>query len=286
MWLTTQILKEKGACAQGLEYFNKHYKNGVDTIDILKNNKVPLDILHWGYLHLNSTEEEKQLYYDRAQIINSSNVNESTNIINSEYISKSYKVSDSRFIFNSNNIENSRQIYDSENIELSEFVNKSAGISNSQIVLLSNNIDNCINIYSSNFLSDVNSSRYCNNCYDSAFIEYCDSITNSYFSLFCKESNNLIFCFGLQNKSDGYYVFNKLVSKNTFELAKRQILRIIKTMGWKLLEKPWSETAISFDNNPTILHKDLLTNEEIDLINKIVKTFIGYDEQIFKLIVG
>lgn len=287
MKITLQKLQDKNACKEGIEYFNKYYPNGVEVIDILKNPKVSTEFLHWGHLHLDLTEEEERLYYERMHIVDSNYITKSYNVTSSQYVHQSSNIIDSKFISNSQDIETATQVYNSSMVEHSQFINQSIGISNSELILTSNNIDNCKNISNGSFLSEVYCARFCNSCSNSAFIEHCNSIDNSYFNLFCENSSNLIFCFGLQNTNNNeYYIFNTKVSKSNFEIAKKQINKLIKKISWKLLEFKWDETALNFDNNYIKLHKDLFTKQDIDFIKNTAKTFIGYNEKIFNLIIG
>jgi len=54
-----------------------------------------------------------------------------------------------------------------------------------------------------------NNCHHCDNC------DYCHN---------CDYSKNCILCKGLSNKTNGYWLLNKEVSKEEFEQAKRELL--------------------------------------------------------------
>ena len=72
MFLSNEILKKYNACELGLEWFDRHYPNGVELMDFLDSaqafvgpdSKI-LELLYWGYLLLPYDEREKEKYVVR-----------------------------------------------------------------------------------------------------------------------------------------------------------------------------------------------------------------------------
>ena len=225
MFLTSEILQHAGACEQGQSWFAKHYPNGVELSELITQRHVSKAFLHWGRKYLTTNEEEKALYdkvlenenndavLECEKTKNSKRVFYSKNISNCADVHRCEDIKDSFVFINSNTVENSSQVF------LSEFVY------NSIKVLNSTNINQSLNVIESTYV--VRSK----NVYMSNLITGCAEIyrgTNLEDCMLCNDCSNIKHCFGCQGLKEGeYFVFNKQVSPEHFEIIKKLYLSII-----------------------------------------------------------
>ena len=130
MYITLDILVRRGACQEALDFFAKHYPNGIEMIDIINARHIPTHFLHWGYQHLDPNREEVEAYWKKVDVVDSDGVHESVQVYNSTIVS------------GSKNIHNSNEIYKSENVNNCEYIVGSEFVDNSENVGLSEFIDN------------------------------------------------------------------------------------------------------------------------------------------------
>lgn len=154
---------------------------------------------------------------------NCSNYYNCENIQDSQYIVNSQNVDSSSFIHNSNDISYCEDVYkstdvaNSHQIFCSQFINDSKRVSNSRNVIESSNIVNSDAVYVSKNIYE------CHNIMRCGELRKCINATDS---LFCAESTDIkhcLFCYGLVNAE--YYIFNKPVDKDRYEIILKQYLR-------------------------------------------------------------
>ena len=214
MFLTVEDLKKHKACETGIKLFNKLYPNGIEIIKLLDNTHIPIEVLHWGYEHLNVSEEEIKKYYLRCGIINSKEIIHSERISNSNFVFHSKDIEDCAFVSNCNTAADSRQITFCSNVIRSKFCYESESLTDVLGVVSSKDIHNSINIIDSTLIrncEDVSNSRNLTNCsfiYRSTLSEEC------HFSSFLTGCFNCLFCTDL--KAEQYCLFNKSISKDNY----------------------------------------------------------------------
>ena len=225
MFVTYDHITKAGACEGGQKWFLKNYPNGVELKELMTRRHLNKAFLHWGYKYLTPNEEEKALYHNilhnenNSDILDCDNTCNSTRIFNSSHIENSKDVHSSKDIKNSNVVINSESVENSGQVFLSEFVY------DSNKVLNSNNVNKSVSIIDSTYV--VRS----HNIYMSNLITGCAEIykgINLEDCFFCKECSNIKHCFGCYGLKEGeYYIFNKQVSPEHFEIIKKQYLSIM-----------------------------------------------------------
>ena len=112
----------------------------------------------------------------------------------------------------------------------SEKIFGSTSIENSRNVLISKGIYNSRNIYD------------CTNVITSGELRFCEDITASNFCVDSKSLKNCLFCCELNNKE--YYIFNKPVDKERFEIILKQYQRIMGELELDYMREPWPESML------------------------------------------
>ena len=225
MFLTVDILKERRACEKGIDFVKNFYPNGVELSEIIQNRDIPKEFLHWGFSHLDATDEEIKLYEKVLNITNTTGYFESEKVSDSQQVRFSSEIENSKDIYRSKKVKNSYSIYSSNNIEDSSNVNTSAFCSNSKVIL------NSTNITDSNMIIDSNCIIRANSVIKSSFITESTCIINSSntencnFLMSCGNMKNSLFCLNLDGKE--YHIFNKPISKIMYENISFQFNKII-----------------------------------------------------------
>jgi hypothetical protein len=273
MFITVDILQKRGACQEYLDYFQKHYPNGVEMLYMIEKAHTPIDNLFWGYDYLDPGAEEVAAYNKKLQIINSIGVYHSVNIYNSEAVSESENVENSKYIYRSFEIKNSKYISDSALIENCKYISSANFVNNSDYILNSDNINNCKNICQSNFITDSFSIFKSNNILQCNSIWNSENLTNCYFSMDCLNSKHLLFCLNLKDAE--YYLFNKPIERERFEVIKKQFLHYVQDLN---LAEDWD---IAWDINPKLNHDYRKHTKNIpNSFWAWVKTLPGYDPMV------
>ena len=221
MFLTSEVLKKYHASIEGIDKFQELYPNGAEISTIIEDERVPSNILHWGYEHLPVSQEEINLYKNRLNIINCINFLKSKDIENCQAIFNSRKcknslsVKDSVTVTDSTLIVNSKKVSESFNVYDSKEIRNSKNIIQSHSVYNSNNICVSENIYKSNsiFRSD--------DILDSIALRRCDHVSRSLFCNDCNNSTNQMFCHDLSEEE--FHLFNNPISKDEYSKIFKEI---------------------------------------------------------------
>lgn len=259
MFVTLDKIKSAGEpCAEGLLWFERWFPNGAELSDVIQHKYVNTEFLHWGYTHLDSTKEEKTLYWKKLKVDDESRltchlseevsesycVRRSTLVEGSRYVGSSKSVFDSEMISNCTNVENSKEIY------ASEFVEDSSKIINCRNVVRSNNV------VASNFVVDSkfvwNSSVVTNSmCVGGLFPDSTKKIDTCAFIDNCENLHHCLFCSGQKNGE--YLLFNQSIAPMQFDLIKKQLDRILSDWEPAVVEN-WPEPSIILESPKVVLN--------------------------------
>lgn len=233
MYLTREILDKHNACGIGVNWFNENYPNGVELIELINNPKIKREFLHWGFSHLNTSEEERQAYYNRLKIIdcNTDTIYKCHNITHSDYIVDSYNIEDSSYIFSSSRVEESNNVSNSKIVAQSGCVYNSSFVTNSNRVLGSINVTDSWNVVNSEYVVGSKSVINGNMITDSYFVGglaqgRCMDVTDSAFIFECKNVKNCLFCTNIEDKE--YQLFNKPISERHYKIVMKQLLDLLE----------------------------------------------------------
>lgn len=259
MFLNEEVLRKYEACDEGIDFFNKHFPNGTELIDVVRYEKTPMVILHWGYTSLPTTDEEKAVYIQRCNIINSTHVSLSDRVENSEIVIKSHHVSDSKSIHRSKHITNCVGVIDSRIVSNSTYIEGCCSVKNSSVIISSRDVKNSSYIFESQHV------------YSSDNIYKSDMIEQSHFIMECSNSQNIYFCRGVTNSKncmfcrdiDGgeFMIFNHKVSEDVFRSFEEELLELLNE-GYKFnYFKSWDYESITepsavLHNNITFMYKN------------------------------
>ena len=224
MFVTIDTLYSHNACDIGINWFKKHYPNGVELKDLINHKHITPTFLHWGFENLNSTEEEKELYHKRLDNYNNKSIFRCSKTSNSDIISCSTDIKNCQYIYESKEVIDSQNVIYGEIVENSHEIYHSTFVYNSDHVMESNNINNSSYVVSSTYTinsKNIYLSRTAINCRE---LRQCENAEDAYFCADCKNIKHCIGCQGLTNCE--YYIFNQKVSPEQFELIKKQYLHI------------------------------------------------------------
>ena len=272
MFLTVDILKERRACEKGINFVKNFYPNGVELSEIIQNRDIPKEFLHWGFSHLDATDEEIKLYEKVLDITNTTGYFESEKVSDSQQVRFSSEIENSKDIYRSKKVKNSYSIYSSNNIEDSSNIKKSSFCINSEIILNSTNITDSTMVVNSNCIIRSNSIIKSNFITESTCIinssntEYCN------FLMDCSNMRDSIFCLGLDGKE--YYLFNKPVSKIMYENVNFQFSKYI-TLPLRMISINNENLVSTQVNNFSKFFEDLPSD-----FWQWVKTLPNYDPEI------
>ena len=272
MFLTVDILKERRACEKGINFVKKFYPNGVELSEIIQNRDIPKEFLHWGFSHLDATDEEIKLYEKVLDITNTTGYFESEKVSDSQQVRFSSEIENSKDIYRSKKVKNSYSIYSSNNIEDSSNVNTSAFCSNSKVILNSTNITDSNMIINSNCIIRSNSIIKSEFITESACIIDSSNTESCNFLMDCSNMRDSIFCLGLDGKE--YYLFNKPISKIMYENISFQFSKYI-TLPLKMISTSNENLVSAQVNNFSKFFENLS-----DDFWQWVKTLPNYDPEI------
>lgn len=286
MFITVDTLKQNGACQAGIKWFERHYPNGGELIDVLRNPKVDTTMLHWGYTHLSSTEEEKAIYREKLGI-DCGDYNNTIylceNVKNSQFITHSKDVVNSTYVFhcegveNSNSISSSQSVRNSSQIFHTDFCYDSSWILNSQNITHCSNVVNCS--YAVGSTSVFNAGTVINSSFVSNIVPLgSKNIRNSHFISDCSNLKNCLFCHGI---TDGeYLMFNQPIDKEEYDMFVVQLQQMLKGAELKLTKNGWAANQVSLDA-PNIQYNITLQYSAFpEVFWRWVKTLPNYDPMI------
>lgn len=224
---SAEDIKKWGSCKEGVAFAEKYAPNGFTIPEFLALKEAPSDYIHWVFERITPTQEEKMAYIAKMNIVNSQNYYYAQNIENCSFIVKSQNIKNSTNILNSKQVENSKDIAESEDIENSNIVFNSTFVSNCSKIDHSSNITNSTNVYKSFGVVNSKNIFESTDIYNSSEIIHCNGVTNSYFCSDCSSITNCMFCSGLTDAE--YYIFNKPVTKERFEIFALQYQKLLNT---------------------------------------------------------
>lgn len=275
MYITIDILQQRGACQEYLDYFMKHYPDGVEMLHMIEKGHMPYHGLHWGYKWLNPNKEEIAAYWKAVHVENSEGVDESDHISNSSLIVNSSHISDSEQIVGCEEISGSREVRISKYVTNSKNIDNSSYIDDSTRILNGQNITNSSEVVDSTYIVDSNSIYESDNIVDSKLIWHSKNLTNCYFCFKCHNTSNAMFC--LDQVDGEYLLFNKPIDKMRFDMIKKQFNRYA-TVNASMTEN-WS-LSLHKNGAKKINNYQLHTKHIPDAFWNWVKTLPGYDPSI------
>lgn len=220
MYITLDILQQRGACQEYLDFFQKHYPDGVEMLHMIEHGHMPYHALHWGYQFLDPNEQEVAAYWKRVAVVDSVGVHESDHVSLSSVVRDSSQIESSSVVYHSKIIKNSTNIHRSEMIYDSNYISESMFVDGCEKVIKTSNATNSKNLYSSNYILDSQSVFESTNIVNSSVIWKSENMTNCYFCFGCHNLQNSLFCEGI---SDGeYMVFNMPIDKARFDMLLKQ----------------------------------------------------------------
>jgi hypothetical protein len=235
MYITLDLMQKRGACQEALDFFAKHFPNGIEMMDAIEMRHIPVHFLHWGYQHLDPNKEEEKAYWKRIEVTNSEGVHESFCVNNSTIVSSSKQVDNSEEVYKSENISNSTYIVSSEFVDNSEDVGMSEFVDNSENVLNSKNVDNSDEVCASNYVIGSHGVFKSDNIVNSNIIWWSNNLTDCSFCSHCADLKNALFCQGL--KEGEYLLFNKPIDQVRYEMIAKQFKKYMPsiklTNDWK-----------------------------------------------------
>jgi hypothetical protein len=283
MFLTKEILEKYNACGMGLKWFQRHYPNGGELIDVIQNPKIDRHTLHWGYANLPTTDEEKKVYRRLLNIDQNEQVEtiyHSDNVVNSMFITRSSGVEDSTFVFHSEEVLNSNSITGCKNIQRSNAVYDSEFVYDSEKIFNCHNVNNSHKIINSDYVINSNNVINAASVIDSAYVidllqNHTKQITSSYFISNCSNMKHCMFCF---SRIDGeYLVFNKPVSEMEYVMIKSQLESILKNQDLKFVKDGWPLATIPLDRPIIDRNISHYFSNLPEAFWRWVKTLPGYD---------
>lgn len=215
MFVTLDDLKSRNACATGIKLFERLYPEGVEIMDLLDNKHIPLEILHWGYQHLDVDDKEIEKYYQRCGITESKQILESERVHKSCFVNQSKDVTDSNFITHSLDIADSVQVSYSSNVKGSRHIYNCETIEGTHGAADSKEIYKCGNVIDSSNIRDSWAVANCRNVTESQFIYRSTLSEDCHFSSFLTGCHKCMFCSGL--KGEQFHLFNKPISQEEWE---------------------------------------------------------------------
>lgn len=220
MFITAELLRKYNACEQGIRYIERFYPNGAEMIDIIQDEHISKEFLHWGRKHLTNGPEELEAYCKSCKIVNSEGFWYSQDVYDSIYVVKSKNVKNSKSVFGSSDIIHSFDVVDSDDIEKSQQVFHSSMVEESNQICRSRNISSSRNICNSTMIARSANVIDSNNVFDSSEIIKSNGVIDSFFCQNCNNIEHCLFCENLDNAE--YCIFNKPVGKSIFELISKQ----------------------------------------------------------------
>ena len=224
MYLTKEKLNEVGACERGVQFFDKHFPNGVELIDIIKMRHLPKYYLYWGYDTFELTANELNAYEEVLNIRDSEMVVCSHDVNHGSVVSHSEEVRDSKWVFYSEGIEDSECIHNSQNVDTSQGIFQSALVSGSTNILTSTNVLDSIDVAHSSNISYSQSVLFSKIITKSEMIFDCENMIDSIMCSGCKNLKNSMFCYNISDAEN--MIFNKPTDPTHIENLFKQFDKI------------------------------------------------------------
>lgn len=275
MYITLEILQKRGACQEYLDFFTKHFPNGVEMLYMIEHGHLPYHGLHWGYKWLDPNEEEIRAYWKKICVENSEGIDESDHITNSSIVVKSSRVDNCQTIYACKDVTDSHNISCSDFVDNSSFISRSSFIDNSTFILNSKNVENSNEVVDSTYI--INSSGVT----DSTNIVHCHTIwrscnlTDCGLCFNCTNLTNSLFCLNAENGE--YLLFNKPIDKMRFEMIFKQFHKYASTPS--TMTKGW-EDGVYYTEAQKITDFRQHTKSLPSVFWEWVKTLPGYDPMI------
>ena len=235
MFITLDILQQRGACQEYLDFFAKHFPDGVEMLYMIEKGHMPYHALHWGYKWLDPNEEEVAAYWKRVCVENSEGVDESDHITNSELISHSSRVDNSHNIYDSEDVTSCEYIVKSKFVDNSDNIYSSDFVDGSYKILGSKNITNSNQVIDSSYVVNCHGIFECENVVDCHTIWKSKNLTNCGFCFGCHDISNALFC--TKQADDEYLLFNKKIDKARFDMIYKQYKRYAAI--WCTMTEDW-----------------------------------------------
>ena len=164
------------------------------------------------------------------------------NIQDSNYIANSMNVDFSSFVHNSTDVSHSCDVYKSDDVTNSSQVFESQFVYNSDRIFNVINADNCVNVLISKGIYNSVNIYLCTDVMGGRELRNCDNMN---FSYFCADSKNLkdcMFCVDLEDKE--YHIFNRPVTKEKFDIIRKQYLRLMDNVELDYLREHWPQDML------------------------------------------
>lgn len=279
MFLTSEILNKYNACQEGKDWFARHFPNGAELIDVIRTRHAPAPFLHWGKLHLPTSEDEQRAYYEILKVEQSTNVFECDHICNCDMITNSSDCSNSQYIYNCRNITDSKDVIESTKIEQSQHIVASSSIYSSTKCVNTHNARNSYNILKGSFIigsHDIYNSSLVTN---STFILNSQNISESGFIASSHDLTHCLFCEDYEGKE--YSIFNHQVPEVQWKFIYEEYKDWCESFHLNLFDE-WNLEDSTHD---TIIHTNYLEmfapfQEKVDLFVQWVSHLPYYNSSI------
>lgn len=220
MYLTVDFLEKNKVCGPGLEWFKKHYANGIELMDFfdecrhyLPSRKL-VEIIYWGYTHLQYNENELEKMKEVLCIDTSSQVWMSENVYDSEKVARASEIYGSRNIESSSEITQSSSVSESSKVRASHFISGGYNIENSTFIVGCTDIKNCSDVCHSDSCSFSRHFYRSRNCKNSEGLIDCINTSHSAFSRELESCEYCLFCENLEGKK--FHIFNQPIGAKEF----------------------------------------------------------------------
>ena len=129
MYITYELLKEKGACSNGLNWFKQNFPEGCELNEetVARVKKCDTSFVWWFY---NNIQQDKRLY-KLCGVNRSDGVNISSGVNRSSGVNMSDGVNGSNGVNTSNGVNRSFGVNMSDGVNISSGVNRSSGVNGS-----------------------------------------------------------------------------------------------------------------------------------------------------------
>lgn len=234
MRLTAELVKEHGACEEGVNYLKEHYPNGAEILELADDPNIPLEWVHDARKYVPFTPEEVKRYEELCNVVNSTYTRYSSDITNSANIISSTKVTDSKQVVQSNGVKDSQYIYRSDRIDFSKNVMESTDVTKSASIISSKNITRCTNIVLSDYISRSENILYSLLITSSSYCYKSKDLFDCYFCGFCAGLKHCMFCSNLEDEE--YCIFNKKVSRALYEQIREELFTMLNAEASNFVE--------------------------------------------------
>ena len=225
MYITLDYLQKLGACQEALDFIAKYYPEGAELSTLMEKGHIPYSFMHWGYTYLPASDEERRIYCEKMDIVDSVGFVKSTHIHNCETVFQSHHISNSHNIYRSEQVEASAQITSSKYVTDSSYIFESQYVDASSRVLKGKNINDSNEVYDSVFVVSSHGVFGSSNVENGYAIWESKDICDAAFCFGCQSIKNALFCNRISNGQ--YLLFNKEISQSNFERIFNQFRRYI-----------------------------------------------------------